>query len=217
MKRNFLLLFTLCAFLNLNAQHDPEARKVLDNVSKTTKSWSTAKIEFKATFTSVEPETTESHKGTLWQKGEKYKLVFMGSHTFCNGINKWVFMPEVDEVNFYIVDKSDKGNLLDNPQQIFNLYTDGYKYATIGEQPVNGKTIVEIELVPEDKNVEFFKIKVFVDKTDMRLTKLQYYAKDGGRATIEVLNYKIGDNLADKFFVFDEKSNPDAIIIDMTE
>ena len=217
MKKKLLVLVTLFAFLNTNAQHDPAARDLLDKVSKNTKSWSTVKIEFKATFSSAEPKTEETHNGTLWQKGDSYKLIFMGSDTYCNGKNKWVYMPEVQEVNYYAVDKAASGSLLDNPQQIFNLYTEGFKYAVTNEQSLDGKTIAEVELVPEKKNVDYFKIKIYIDKADLRLKQLKYYAKDGARATIDVLSYKIGDPIQDSFFVFDTKNNPDAIVIDMTE
>ena len=43
-----------------------------------------------------------------------------------------VYMPEVEEVNLYNVDKSKSESLLDNPQQILQ-FTKGFKYQLIGE------------------------------------------------------------------------------------
>jgi outer membrane lipoprotein-sorting protein len=198
-------------------QYDPAARELLDKVSKNTKSWASAKIDFKATLITAEPKSEESHTGTLWQKGDKYKLVFMGSETYCNGKNKWVYMPEVEEANFYAVDKKGSSNLLDNPQQIFTLYTEGFKYLMIGEKIEAGKTIVEVELIPEKKNVEYFKIKVFIDKLELRLTQLRYFAKDGSRANIDVLKYTIGETMKDDLFVFNTSAHPNVMVVDMTE
>ncbi len=217
MKRNALILIFVAITTAIFGQYDPAARDLLDKVSKNTKSWTSAKIDFKATFITAEPKSEESHSGTLWQKGDKYKLKFMGSETYCNGKNKWVYMPEVEEVNFYTIDKDKNTNLLDNPQRIFNLYTEGFKYQIMGEKAEGNKTIVEVELVPEKKNVEYFKIKVFIDKIELRLTQIRYFAKDGSRANIDVLKYTIGETMKDDLFVFNTAEHPDVMVVDMTE
>ncbi|MGI6477932.1 MAG: LolA family protein [Salinivirgaceae bacterium] len=215
--KNLLLFLIVSLPILTNAQYDPAARTLLDKVSKNTKSWKTVKIEFNALITTAEPKTEENHKGTLWQKQDKYKLVLMESETYCNGKHKWVYMPEVEEVNLYNVDKSKSESLLDNPQQIFTIYTKGFKYQLIGEISEAGKTLTEVELVPENRNVEYFKIKVLIDKANNRIEQIKYFSKDGSRITVSVIKYTIDQAYPDDFFTFDINKHKDVILIDMTE
>ncbi len=219
MKKNIILalISIITISITANAQYDPAARSLLDKVSKNTKTWNTVKIDFNALITTVEPKSEETHKGTLWQKQNKYKLDFMGSETYCNGKKKWVYMPEVEEANVYNVDKGNNKSLLDNPQQIFTIYTKGFKFQLMGDINEGGKTLAEVELVPEDKNVEYFKIKVLIDKEENRLTQIKYFSKDGTRVTVSVQKYTINQTYPDDFFTFNTAEHKDVMVIDMTE
>lgn len=217
MKQILLTLSISLLTIASHAQYDPAARTLLDKVAKNNKSWKTVKINFETTITTADTKVEEKHNGTLWQKNEKYKLNFMGTETYFNGKNRWVYMPDVGEVNLYDVKDNDCKRLLDNPQQIFTIYTKGFKYQLVAEIKEVGKTISEVELVPEDKNVEYFKIKIYIDNKDNRLTQIKYFAKDGSRVTINITNYVVNDEISDSNFTFDTSKHKDIMVIDMTE
>lgn len=206
-------LFSNFAF----GQYDPTAKKLLDQIAQNAESWKTVKIDFKATLTTAEPKTEEVHSGTLWQKGKKYKLNFMETETYVNGEKKWVYMPELGEVNVFTVGKGTKKGLFDNPQQLFKIYAEGFKYVLGGEEKLRGKDLQLVELVPENQKVEYFKIKVWIDKKERRIERIIYFAKDGGRVTIEVQKYSVNEPMNDSMFEFDTKAYPDVTIIDMGE
>jgi len=218
MKKLIITTILTIYVLGLNAQYDPAAKTILDQVSKNVKSWTSFKIDFKATITTVEPKTEEKHNGYIWQKGDSYKLVFMDTETYNHKKKRWVYMPDVEEVNVYnITGQESSKDLLSNPQQIFNIYTKGFKYQLMEEIKDAGKTIVEVELVPENRNVEYFKIKLFIDKLQNRIDKAIYFAKDGTRVTIEAQKYEVNQTIPESAFIFDPAKFPGVTVIDMTE
>ncbi|HON18404.1 MAG TPA: outer membrane lipoprotein carrier protein LolA [Salinivirgaceae bacterium] len=217
MRKLFLILCSVGVITSLKAQYDPNAKKLLDQVSKNAESWKSVKVEFKITLITVEPKTEEVHSGTLWQKGSKYKLSLMETETYSNGEKKWVYMPEAEEVSVFNIKNDSPKGLLDNPQQLFKIYTKGYKYILGNEEKINGKPLQIVELVPEANNVEFFKIKVWIDRNEKRIEQLMYFAKDGGRILVEVKSYTFNPSLPDSMFEFDLKAHPKVNIIDMTD
>lgn len=211
--------FVILAIMpGLTAQQDPKAKEILDELSAATKAYGTIKADFTSKAVNKSNEMEETYKGTLWQKGEMYKLDFMDAITFFNGELKWVYMPDVKEVNLFAVDETmETNNIFDNPQQIFTIYKEGYKYRFNGETKFNEEKVLEIELVPEEKDLEYFKIKLYVNLDKNEIKGFKYYAKDGTRLTVTIDTLKTGMNFDDSMFTFDKEAHPEAEVIDMRE
>src|SRR6056297_2954741 len=196
------ILFVAFAF-SLSAQHDPKAKEILDHLSEATQAHKTIKAKFTSKAVNKGSNIEEEYKGTLWQKGEKYKLNFMDATTFYNGELKWVYMPDVQEVNLFSVDSEFQSEgVLDNPQQIFTIYEEGYKYRYNGKEMFNGKELIEIELVPEDTNLDYFKIKLYLNDSKDEIKGFKYFLKDGTRVTVTIDEYKTNMTMPDKMFTF---------------
>jgi outer membrane lipoprotein-sorting protein len=209
-----LLIISTGAF----AQQDQKAKGILDQLSKSTKAHKTIVAKFTSHAVNTEANMDEKYKGELWQKGDKYRLDFMDATTYFNGKNKWVYMPDVQEVNLFAVDGTEESdNIFDNPQKVFTIYEEGFKYFYIGEKTFNAKSGHEIELVPTDKKKEYFKIKLFVNKSKNQILGFKYFAKDGTRVTVTIDSFKADEKLKNSMFTFDKKEFPDAELIDMRE
>jgi outer membrane lipoprotein-sorting protein len=209
-----LLIITTSVF----AQQDPKAKAILDQLSKTTKAHKTIVAKFTSNAVNKEANMDEEYKGKLWQKGDKYKLDFMDAITFFNGKNKWVYMPDVQEVNLFSVSEEEQSdNIFDNPQKVFTIYVKGFKYLYVGEKSFNNQSVHEIELVPTDKKKEYFKIKLFVNKNKTQIVGFKYFAKDGTRVNVTIDSFKVDEKLKNSMFTFDKKEYPDAELIDMRE
>lgn len=215
-----LLLTVVTVFVGANSygQQDPKAKQILDELSKTTKAYKTMMIKFTSTAVNPSANMEEVYEGQLWQKGDKYKLNFMDAVTFFNAENKWVYMPDVQEVNLFSVEEDgDSDNIFDNPQKIFTIYEDGFKYRYEDIITFNGEEVHAIELVPEDKNVEYFKIKIFISTKGNLIRGFKYFAKDGTRVEVKITELKSNITLSDSMFTFKSDDYPDAILIDMRE
>jgi len=142
----------------------------------------------------------------------------MDATTFFNGKNKWVYMPDVQEVNLFAVNEAENSdNIFDNPQKVFTIYEEGFKYLYTGEKPFNGQKSHEIELIPTDTKKEYFKIKLYVNKAKTQIVGFKYFAKDGTRVNVTIDSFKVDQKLKNNMFTFDKKEFPDAEIIDMRE
>lgn len=217
-----IILFVTTSFMGY-AQKDPKAKKILDKVSAKTKSYKTIKANFSYNMENLQDGVNETYDGTVFIKGDSYKIVLMGTETYSNGKHRWVYMPDDQEVNLYDVKKKDKkhkkkdGDILSNPKDLFTIYNKGFKYKYIGDVIEKGRTMYLIELVPRNRKRNFFKIKVKIDKNKMQLYSFKYFGKDGSRYTIKITKFMPNVKMNDSMFTFNPKAHPDVEIVDMRD
>ena len=216
MKTNQLILLFLFLSVWTFGQYDPKAKDILDKVSNKTKTYKTLKIDYSSVIHNAESGVDEKNDGTLWQMNDMYKLKFMDAITFFNGKNKWVYMPDVQEVNLFGIEQEDD-DIFNNPQKIFTIYKNGFKYFYKGDALFNNVKYTLIELIPEDKNLDYFKIKLYIDITKYHIMVIEYFAKDGTRINIKIKKYSPNIKLTKSFFTYSKKEHPEAEIIDMRE
>ncbi|RLD64385.1 MAG: outer membrane lipoprotein carrier protein LolA [Bacteroidetes bacterium] len=223
MKKKLITILFLATTLVGYSQKGPKAKSILDKVSSKTKSYKTIKSNFSYNMENLQDGVNETFEGTVFVKGNKYKILLMGTETYSNGKNRWVYMPDEEEVNLYEVEKKDRKNknqdddVLSNPRDLFNIYNKGFKYKYISEVVEDGRKLYLIELVPRNKKKNFFKIKVKIDKAKYQLYSIKYFSKDGNRYTIKIKNFKPNVKMQDDMFTFDTKAHPDVEVVDMRE
>ena len=81
----------------------------------------------------------------------------MNQEIINNGTTVWTYLPSAKEVN---IDNFDAQSDDINPVKIFDIYKKGFKYLYLGEKTEGGVVHEEIDLVPEKKNAQYFKIKM---------------------------------------------------------
>ncbi len=132
MKKILSLLLLLAVVFAVKAQQDPKAKKILDKVSVKTKAYKTITVDFTYTLDNNQEDISETSKGKIIIKGNKYKLDLMGAEIFFDGTTSWTYMPDAEEVNVSEPDEDDE-NAID-PSKIFTLYEQGFKYKFIAEK-----------------------------------------------------------------------------------
>jgi len=220
MKKGIVFLVLLIFSGYLFAQHDPEAKALLDAVSLETKSFETIKAGFMYTMTNVEADIEETFEGTAIFKGNKYKLKLNENEVYSDGVTKWVYLADAEEVQISnIADQINEGeeNILNDPTKILTIYEEGFKYKYIGEGTFDNVAVEEIDLVPEDLEKPYFKIKVFVNKGKKQLKAIQYLGKDGSRYVINIKLLETNKSFDDSFFMFDKSKYPNAFEVDLRE
>jgi outer membrane lipoprotein-sorting protein len=75
--------------------------------------------------------------------------------------------------------------------------------------------LVLIELTPKDKKKKYFKIKVWVDKTNQTILSSQVFDKNGSIHTYTVNNQVPNLIFQDNQFVFDVKKFPGCEVVDL--
>jgi outer membrane lipoprotein carrier protein len=154
----------------------------------------------------------EESKGKITVKGEKYRLVIPEQEIINNGTTQWTYIPSAKEVT---VDNYDANTNEINPSKIYEIYKKGYKYLHNGERTEGGMVVEEIDLVPEKKDAQFFKIKMIIGKKDRSIQSWTMMDKSGNKYKYTISKFTPNVTVADTFFAFDSKKYPGVEIIDL--
>jgi outer membrane lipoprotein-sorting protein len=215
MKRFYYLLAVVTFSTSLFAQsgNDPDAKKILDAVSAKFKSYKAVQANFTYTVENADGKTISSKKGTVFMKGTKYRVSFVGQEIFCDGNNVWTYDKSSNEVTLTKLDVS--SNTL-TPQKLFtNFYDKDFLYKLNGEKKAGGKVMQEIEMTPNDKTKPFHKVYLTIDKNAKTIYSTKVLEKAGNRYsyTVNKLNGKA--SIPDSKFVFDKKDFPGVEEVDL--
>jgi outer membrane lipoprotein carrier protein len=208
-----LLAFTLLLFVKLTfAQYDPKALETLEAMSKKYKSIPAFEANLSYTLTNDVEKVNEEFKGKITVKGDKYKLVLPEQEVISNGTTIWTYLPEAKEVN---IDNFDPNSDEINPSKIYDTYKKGYKYLYLQDKTEGGVVCEEIDLVPEKKDAQYFKIKMFIGKKDKALQSFTMFDKGGNRLKYTLTKFNANAAVPDSFFAFDPKKYPGVEVIDL--
>jgi Outer membrane lipoprotein-sorting protein len=165
MKRICFLLLAIAmigASLFAQTSSDPDAKKVLDAVSEKFKSFKAIQAGFTYKVENSDGKAISTKKGTVYMKGTKYRVSFVGQEIFCDGITVWTYDKSSNEVT---ISKLDPSSNTITPQTLFtDFYDKDFLYKLNGETKANGKTLQEIEMTPNDKTKPFHKVYLTIDK-----------------------------------------------------
>lgn len=203
------LLLSLLVLTQAFAQKDPKARTILDAMSQKYQSIPAFKADFTYTMENPQEDINEGFKGKVSVKGEKYKLSMEGQEIIFDGTNVWTYLKEDQEVT--VAPKEDEEGEI-SLSNIFTLYKNGFKYLYL-ESADGGKTDV-IDLVPEDLNKSYFKIRMQINSSNKELKTFKVFDKSGSRYIYEIISFTEDSSLKDSDFTFNTKANPGVEVID---
>lgn len=203
MKKIYLLLFASFSFVFFaNAQNDPNAKKVLDEVSAKIKTLKGITANFSYTTKDRNKAVKGTAKGAISIKGQKYYLKQGTTEIFCNGSKVWNFNGE-DEVTVADVDNDDTKTL--TPQKLLsNFYDKDFTYKLVSSQG----TSHQIVMYPTDKRKNFKQVTVYVDKTKKMILKATVIDKSDNIIEFSLTNVNTSAALPDSKFEFDASKHP---------
>lgn len=212
MKKSFFA-FLLLFFVKLSfGQYDPKALEILDAMSKKYKSIPSFEANISYVLTNDVEKINEEFKGKITVKGDKYRLVLPEQEVINNGTTMWTYLPEAKEVN---IDNYDPNSDEINPSKIYDIYKKNFKYLWLQDKTEGGVVCEEIDLVPEKKDAQFFKIKMFISKKDKSIQSWTMFDKSGNRYKYTLTKFNPNASVADAFFTFDVKKYPGVEVIDL--
>jgi len=215
-KLYFLLLLSMFAghsFAQKEAANDPDAKKILDAVSAKFKTYKSVQATFTYKVENGQGKAISTKKGTVYMKGTKYRVSFVGQEIYCDGSTVWTYDKSSNEVT---ITKLDDSNNTVTPQKLFtNFYDEDFLYKLNGESKVAGRTVQEIEMTPNDKNKTFHKVYVLVDKNAKTIYSTKVLQKDGDRYSYTVNTLNGNANIPDTKFVFNKQDYPGVEEVDL--
>jgi len=201
-------LFTQFSF----AQYDPQALETLEAMSKKYKAFTSFEANITSSMTNEVEGIKEEFKGKITVKGDKFRLAMDDQEIINNGVTVWTYLPAAKEVT---VDNYNPSADEINPSKIYTIYKKGFKYLHLGDKTEGGVVCEEIDLVPEKKDAQFFKIKMFISKKDKSIQSWTMFDKSGNKYKYTISKFTPNVAVADAFFTFDPKKYPGVEVIDL--
>ncbi len=205
------LIFAISAKI-LFAQYDPKALEVLEAMSKKYKAVPAFEANISYTLTNEVEKINEEFKGKMVVKGDKYRLVLPEQEVINNGKTLWTYLPEAKEVN---IDNFDPTSDDLNPSKIFEVYKKGFKYLHMGDATEAGVLCDVVDLVPEKKDAQYFKIRMNISKKDKSIQNFTMFDKSGNRYKYTISKFAPNANITDAYFSFDVTKYPGVEVIDL--
>jgi outer membrane lipoprotein-sorting protein len=211
-KKFILTLLSFALISNVFAQKDPKARNVLDAMSAKYQSIPSFQADLAYTMTNKVENISEEFNGKISVKGDMYRLAMQGQEIYNDGETVWTYLSDVPEVT---IDNNnpEAGDI--TPSSIFNIYKEGYKYIYLNSFTDGGKTYDVVDLVPDDKDAQYFKVRIEIGAKDQLLRKFILFDREGSEYAYVISNFKSDVNLADSHFKFDSSKLSEDEIIDI--
>ncbi len=221
--KKFILFLSLTVLLspafaqNLvdnKGQNDPKAKVILDKVSAKYEAYTSMKSTFTIKIEDTKGVQKEDpQSGTLYLKGNKFKVELGDQEISCDGMTLWTYLTDVNEVQ--ISDYEPSADMIE-PSELFSVYDQDFLYKLNADVTEGGITYNEIELTPIDKdNSGFFKIKMYINKTDYSIVKAKIYSKNNLVFIYKVDSFTANPSLTDDFFKFDATKYKGITITDL--
>jgi hypothetical protein len=86
-----------------------------------------------------------------------------------------------------------------------------------GEQKIGTKTVIEIEMTPLDKTLNFHKVYLYVDKKSHLVTTGKMLDKNGNRYIYTINSLNGSANLTDASFIFNKSKHPGVEEVNLTQ
>ncbi len=192
--------------------YDPKALEILEAMSSRYKAIPAFTATIKSSLLNETEGIKEESTGDITVKGQKYYLTMEDQVIINDGKTVWTYLSAANEVNIdnYYADEDEV-----SPTKIYDAYKKGHKYLYIGEANEGGTTCHVVDLSPEKRDAQFFRIRMNISKKDSSLISWTMYDKTGNKYTYLIARFTPNSKIEDSFFSFDSKKYPGVEVIDL--
>jgi outer membrane lipoprotein carrier protein len=215
MKKLLSLIITV-TFVNLLVAQDTDkgdkkSNEILDRLTKKTEAYKTITAEFAYIMKNVDAGIDEKTEGTLFVKGDKYRLLIAGQVVICDGITTWTYIKDADEVQINSVENSEESI---TPNKLLTSYNKDYKSKFVKETFQYGTTVNVIDLTPTEGK-SFSSVRVIIDKAKDQLLEITIFDKNGSTYSYIINKFEPDTAINDSQFTFSKSEFPGAEVVDM--
>ncbi|HPQ08464.1 MAG TPA: outer membrane lipoprotein carrier protein LolA [Bacteroidia bacterium] len=216
---SLLFLSVFFSFSQTDLEKDPKAKAILDNVSKSTKTYSTITSEYSLIIYNKEKKKVEEQNGKIELKGEKFRLEIPGNLIVSDGKTLWNFNKDSKELTIKNYNPNDDKNETITPNNFFTIYENGYKYKYDKKENVGKISCDVINLYPAIKpeKKKFHTIKLYIDNKKKQIVQAKVLMKNGEVYVYTVKKFTPNLPIADNVFVYDTKGLKSDQIVDERE
>jgi len=212
MKKLFFAASLVLSSIAVQSQYDPKALEILDAMSKKYKALTSFEANLSCNLINEVEKVNDEFKGKIIVKGDKFKLSLPEQEVINNGTTTWTYLPEAKEVN---IDNFDPNSDDINPAKIYEIYKKNFKYLYLNDEMDGGVMCQVVDLVPEKKESQFFKIKMKISKKDKNIQSWTMFDKSGNKFKYSITKFTPNVKVDDAVFTWDSKKYPGVEEIDL--
>ncbi len=194
------------------SEYDKQARQILDAMSKHYQAIGAYEADFSYSMEIPDQPQADKFEGQIAVKGDKFRLNMGGQEVINDGTTVWTYLEEANEVNIDNYDP-EEGDI--SPTQIYNAYQRGFKYVYVEDETIDGKTYQVIDLIPENTDNQFFKIRLHISEDDKVLKRWKIFEKNGTRYTYDINNFNPEAPVDDEVFTFNKRQHKGVEVVDL--
>lgn len=186
-----------------------KSKEILEKVSNSYQLKKTIKFNFKLSILSEDINETQS--GFALLKDEKFYYKTEEREVICDGQTVWTYLQEDNEC--YIDLLEDLENSI-NPNEIFTIWKEGFKFQHIKKSIVNGEAIHEIKMFPQNPSEsKYHTLLMEVNETQASIQQATIKSKDGVTIKFNILKFIANPDLESDTFIWNKSnySNVDEI------
>ena len=206
-----ILSFSLVFSVILSAQSDKKAEELVKEVVDKMASYKNFKAQLSYTMVNKEMDIDEKKTGSIFVKGDSYRIEMEGQIIISNGTTIWTFLVDSQEVMVSNMEEDDESI---SPTKILTTYNEDYKDSFDHDNKYKNADLKMIILKPNDGK-QFEKMSILINEKNLSLESFSVYDKNGNVFTYHIINLESDLALAEGTFFFDETEHPDVDVIDM--
>jgi outer membrane lipoprotein-sorting protein len=196
-----IILITFLSFSTFS-QNSETAKNYLDDILKKVESYENISIDFKYSLINEEENISQSYKGNVFLKKEKYLVNLLGITNLFDGEKLYTINSEDEEIT--ISNASDEDDNINNPSKMLSFYKEGFTYIWDKKLPINGRQIQYIKLIPIDSNSDDKHILLGIDAVTKNMYNIITTGKNKTLTTLTVNSFKTNQPISESLFIFDK-------------
>ena len=203
MKKNLIVFVLLLMVVGVSAQAttDEQAKAIVDRAVAQLQR-QPRKYTFTTTYTAGGTGDKQVPRGVCAIHGKKTYVRYAGMETFFDGKTQWVFMPDNNEVS--VSEPTPAEQRESNPLLLVRDYAQTHRVGF--DEDTNADNFMVCLYPTIAKQVEYFRIKLSIDKKTYALRRIEFCQRNADRI---ILTIDSQQPLPKEFkFAFDQAQHP---------
>ena len=199
--RYLLILASFCAITSLQAQKDPAAKTVLDQIGTKVKQAKGILVKLQLVSKNSKGKSMGTKDINLKMKGDKYQLQQGAVEIVCDGATIYNF----DGANTITKSSVSEADQTLSPQKLLSgNYDKDFNFKLLSQDASKAT----IELSPIDKRKNFQKVTLVVDKAKSALSSASIIDKSNNITDVKVLSINYSASVDEGVFKFNKAKYP---------
>jgi len=197
------------------AESDPAATAVLEKLRQKYEAYTSMEATFSIVIDIPEEDRIEQ-LGKVAQAGDKYRLDLDQNSLISDGTVFWHHLKNNNEVQIHDAEEMGGEGEIMSPQDILKIYESGeYVYVLVDEYNQDGTIVQQIEFKPLDRDSDYSKLRLTIDKKAAQIKNIKAFSKDGSRYTLKLTKFVSNKDFPKGHFQFDTAQYPDIYVEDL--